>query len=107
MGASISFNHTKDFITLRVHFMSAEHKLELVTNEGVSDLYDGFQKSLPKLKFEYKIRSKTQTNCQLPYDKIDLKTCNEKEEVENNAAGIKLKSRFYLLISLLACLILL
>ena len=106
MGASISFNHTKDAITLRVHSMSPEHKLELLTSDGVSDLYEGYRKSLPKLKFEYKIKSKTQTDCQLPFDKIDLKTCNENEEVENNAAGFKLNTRFYLLISLLACLIL-
>ncbi len=37
---------------------------------------DGLELNLQKIKFEYIIQSKEKTNCPLPYDNIDLKTCS-------------------------------
>lgn len=97
LGASLSFNITISSIVVAVDRIGVEFNLELVTPKKTIDLIGmildyvlmkmsflfkiafvlegGDQIVLSKTGFEYIIRAKKATNCALPLDSIDLKSC--------------------------------
>lgn len=98
LGAVLSFTNTRDSIVVTVESVDdEEHALEIITPSKIFDLFgilnfvqnyliamkvidfflciDGDRIELPKIKFDYVIRAKIGTNCELPLDKIDLKSC--------------------------------
>jgi len=82
LGWSLNFHYTQNNITIFVNGTNNEQRLEIASPNGqVYDLLDYYNRRaallIPKWTgHEYIIRSKTSTQCPLPYDKIDLKQCD-------------------------------